>query len=124
MPRYFLDTSALAKLYRKETGSAIVDRIFSDPASQHVISGLAIVEMESVFARKVKSIEAVVIARRRLEADLGRSRLLAAGMNDEHFRGARRLLIKHGREKPSGHWMRYSSRSLSGLKEAGLGEPD
>ncbi len=100
MPRYFLDTSAVAKLYRSEAGSGFVDRIFSEPASQHVISRLTIVEMESVFALKARTGEidpqAVLIARRRLEADLGRARLLVAAVNDDHSRGARRLLIKHG----------------------------
>ncbi len=100
MPRYFLDTSAVARLYRSEAGSVFVDRIFSEPASQHVISRLTIVEMESVFALKARTGEidqqAVLIARRRLEADLGRSRLLVAAVNDDHFRRARQLLIKHG----------------------------
>lgn len=88
------------KLYRSEAGSAFVDRIFSESASQHLISRLTIVEMESVFALKARTGEidqkAVLIARRRLEADLGRSRLLVAAVNDDHFRGARQLLIKYG----------------------------
>jgi predicted nucleic acid-binding protein len=100
LPRYFLDTSALAKLYRSEAGSPVVDRIFSEPASQHLISRLTIVEVESVFALKVRTGEidphAVLLARRRLETDLGRSRLLVAAVNDDHFRSARQLLIKHG----------------------------
>ena len=100
MPRYFLDTSALAKLYRKEAGSDFVDRVFSEPGSQHIISRLTIVEMESVFALKARTGEidqqAVLIARRRLEADLGRSRLLVAAVNDDHFRRAKQLLVKHG----------------------------
>ena len=103
MPKYFLDTSALAKLYRDELGTAFVDRIFSEPASQHVISRLTIVEMESVCALKARTGEidpqAVLIARRRLEADLSHSRLLVAAVNDNHFRDARQLLIKHGRRE-------------------------
>jgi PIN domain nuclease of toxin-antitoxin system len=75
-----LDTSALAKVYRKEAGSDFVDRILSEPGSQYLISRLTIVEMESVFALKARVGEidqqAVLIARRRLEADLGRRRLL------------------------------------------------
>jgi len=78
LPRYFLDTSALAKLYRKEAGSDFVDRVFSEPGSQHIISRLTIVEMESVFALKARTGEidqqAVMIACRRMEADLGSSR--------------------------------------------------
>ena len=100
MPKYFLDTSALAKVYRKEAGSDFVDRILSKPGSQYLISRLTIVEMESVFALKARAGEidqkAVLIARRRLEADLGHPRLLVAAVNDEHFRGARQLLFKHG----------------------------
>jgi PIN domain nuclease of toxin-antitoxin system len=88
-----LDTSALAKVYRKEAGSDFVDRILSEPGSQYLISRLTIVEMESVFALKARVGEidqqVVLIARRRLEADLGRRRLLVAAVNDEHFRGAR-----------------------------------
>jgi predicted nucleic acid-binding protein len=95
-----LDTSALAKVYRKEAGSDFVDRILSKPGSQYLISRLTIVEMESVFALKARAGEidqkAVLIARRRLEADLGHRRLLVAAVNDEHFRGARQLLFKHG----------------------------
>ena len=90
----------MAKVYRKETGSDFVDRILSEPGSQYLISRLTIVEMESVFALKARAGEidqkAVLIARRRLEADLGHRRLLVAAVNDEHFRGARQLLFKHG----------------------------
>ena len=56
--------------------------------------------MESVLALKARTGEidqqAVLIVRRRLDADLGRSRLLVAAVNDNHFRTARQLLIKHG----------------------------
>jgi len=56
--------------------------------------------MESVLALKVRTGEidqqAVLVVRRRLDADLGRSRLLVAAVNDDHFRSARQLLIKHG----------------------------
>ena len=100
MPRYFFDCSALAKLYHKEIGSEFVDRILSEPGSQHFISRLTIVEMESVFAAKARTGEidrqAVLIARRRLEADLGRRRLWVAAVNDQHFRDARQLLVKYG----------------------------
>jgi predicted nucleic acid-binding protein len=100
LSKYFFDTSALAKVYRQETGSDFVDRILAEPGSQYLISRLTIVEMESVFALKARvgeiDQEAVLIARRRLAADLGRRRLLVAAVNDEHFRGARQLLFKHG----------------------------
>jgi hypothetical protein len=85
LARYFLDASAVAKLYRSEPGSAFVDRIFSEPVSQHLIFRLTIVGMESVLALKVRTGEidqqAVLIVRHRLDADLGRSRLLVAAVN-------------------------------------------
>jgi len=59
LPRYFLDTSVVAKLYRSEAGSAFVERIFSDQAFQHVISRLTLVEMESVFALKARTVKSI-----------------------------------------------------------------
>ena len=86
MPRYFLDTSALAKVYRKELGSDFVDRIVSEPGSQRLISRFTILEMESVIALKFRTGEideqSLLMARRRLEADLGKRRLLVATVND------------------------------------------
>jgi hypothetical protein len=60
--------------------------------------------MESVLALKIRTREideqALFIARRRLEADLGTRRILVAATDDEHFREARRLLIDHARTEP------------------------
>ena len=100
MPHYFLDTSALAKLYRKEIGSDLVDRVVAEPDSRRFISRFTILEMESVLALKFRTGEideqSMLIARRRLEADLGSRRLLVATVSDDHLRGARQLLIDHG----------------------------
>ncbi len=124
MPRYFLDTSALAKLYRKEAGSDLIDRIVAEPDSQRFISRFTILEMESVLALKFRTREideqSMLIARRRLEADLGSRRLLVATVSDEHLRGARQLLIDHGRtEALRGPDALQLSVAL-GLKRAGL----
>jgi uncharacterized protein len=101
VPHYFLDTSALAKLYRKEIGSDLVDRVVAEPDSRRFISRFTILEMESVLALKFRTGEiderSMLIARRRLEADLGSRRLLVATVSDDHLRGARQLLIDHGR---------------------------
>jgi PIN domain nuclease of toxin-antitoxin system len=68
LPNYFLDTSALAKLYHKEAGSEYVDRILRDTESRSLISRLSLVEMESVLAIKMRTGEVdeqdVEIARR------------------------------------------------------------
>lgn len=80
--------------------------------------------MESVFALKARTGEideqAVLIARRRLEADLGRRRLLVAAVNDDHFRDARRLLIKHGITAALRTLDALQLAIALGLKRAGL----
>jgi predicted nucleic acid-binding protein len=101
LPNYFLDTSALAKLYHKEAGSEYVDRILTEPGSRSVVSRLSIVEMESVVAIKVRTgeIEAqgVEIARRCLRADLRQRRLFVAPpIHTHHFQAARTLLMRYG----------------------------
>jgi predicted nucleic acid-binding protein len=124
MPRRFLDTSALAKVYRKEIGSDFLDRLFAEPGSQNMISRLAIVEMESVFALKVRTGEidrqSAAIARRRLDADLGQRRLLVAAVNDEHFRTARQLPVKYGVVEAFRALDALQLSVALGLKRAGL----
>ncbi len=67
MPGYFLDTSALVKVYRKEMGSDLIDRLVVEPGSYRLISRLTIIEMESVLALKARTgeidHESVLIAR-------------------------------------------------------------
>jgi predicted nucleic acid-binding protein len=124
VPHYFLDTSALAKLYRKELGSDLVDRIVAEQGSRRFISRFTLLEMESVLGLKFRTGEigeqSLTIARRRLEADLGSRRLLVATVSDDHLRGARQLLIEHGRtEALRGPDALQLSVAL-GLKRAGL----
>ena len=101
MPDYFLDTSALAKRYHKESGSEYMDRILEQPGSRSLISHLSIVELESVLAIKTKTGEidqqALQIARRRFLADIALQRLLVAPpVHERHFHSARKLLIEYG----------------------------
>jgi predicted nucleic acid-binding protein len=124
VPHYFLDTSALAKLYRKEIGRDLVDRVVAEPDSRRFISRFTILEMESVLALKFRTGEidaqSMLIARRRLEADLGSRRLLVATVSDDQHRRARQLLIAHGRtEALRGPDALQLSVAL-GLKRAGL----
>ena len=51
---YFLDTSALAKLYHQEQGSETVEGWAADHTIQIWLSDLARVELHSVFVRKVR----------------------------------------------------------------------
>lgn len=55
MAGYFLDTSALAKLYHQEPGSDYVEQILNQRGSQGIMSRLSLVEFESVLAIKVRT---------------------------------------------------------------------
>jgi predicted nucleic acid-binding protein len=101
LPKYFLDTSALAKLYHSEFGSEYMDRILKETGSQFVVSRLSIVEMESVLATKVRTREidqaGVDIGRRSLRADFVRGRLIVGPpIIARHYQVARTLLVKFG----------------------------
>jgi uncharacterized protein with PIN domain len=101
LPNYFVDTSALAKVYHQEAGAEFMRRIVSDPASRSFVSHLAIVEMESVLSIKARTGEIderqVETARRCLRADLSQRRFLVAlPIQPRHFHAARLLLLKYG----------------------------
>ena len=101
MPRYFLDTSAVAKLYHEESGSEYVSRFVREPGSQALISRLCIVEMESVLAIKVRTGEIdqhdADTARRCLRADLRQRRLMIGPpIQEHHYQTARMLLVRYG----------------------------
>ena len=55
MAKHFFDTSALAKHYRAEIGTAKVDALLTDNGSRHMISALSVVETHSIFARLVRT---------------------------------------------------------------------
>lgn len=55
MAGYFVDTSALAKLYHEEFGSDYVEGMLNRPGSRGMISRLSLVEIESVLAIKVRT---------------------------------------------------------------------
>ena len=101
MAGYFLDTSALAKLYHREVGSEYVERLLSASEQNIVLSRLSLVEMESVLAIKVRTgeldIEGRELARRRLRADLAQGRLrLGPPIVERHYQNARGLLARYG----------------------------
>lgn len=99
MADYFLDTSAWAKHYRVEQGTVEVERILLEPGSTHYLSRLATVEIQSVFARKVRMQEIVAQdlqqIQRLIATDLSARRFLVIRMLQSHFHEADRLLKKH-----------------------------
>lgn len=99
MANYFLDTSALAKHYHVEKGTPEVERILSEPGSVHYISRLAAVEIQSVFALKVRTQEITAQDLRQVQghiaADFAARRFPVVRMLQSHFHEAERLIRKH-----------------------------
>ena len=102
------------KLYHKEVGSESLERILHQPNTRSLISRLSIVEMESVFAIKIRSgqldIPNMEIARRRLRADLAQRRIFVGPpVEEKHFYRAREDSYPNTVSlKASAHWMRCS----------------
>jgi predicted nucleic acid-binding protein len=97
----FLDTSALTKLYHEEPGSEYVELIVNQPGSKAIVSRLSLVEMEAVFAIKVRTSalneNGRSLALRRLRADIARYRLIVGPpIEPKHYRSAAKLLRLHG----------------------------
>ena len=55
MPRSFLDTSALLKLYDSESGTPVVEEIVDHPDSRTYVSWLGVIEFRSALAVKVRT---------------------------------------------------------------------
>ena len=95
-----LDSSAVAKFYHPELGSAVVEQIVLDPAASILISRLSVVEMQSVFAGKVRSgaISAVDAAdlRRRFLEDVANGLFKILALTSENFEEAGRLIECYG----------------------------
>lgn len=100
MPGSFFDTSALAKHYHLEAGSAEVDRQWADPAWELYISRIGVVEAISVFASKVRTGElsssAFAVLRKRFLSDVGGGRPKLVRLLVRHFKEADRLIGQHG----------------------------
>ena len=96
----FIDTSAVAKHYHLEPGSAEVDLLWNDPGSSLFISRLGVVEAVSVFAGKVRTGElsstAFAVVRKRFLSDVGNMRPKLVRILVKHFKNAESLLRKHG----------------------------
>jgi predicted nucleic acid-binding protein len=93
---YFLDTSALAKLYHQESGSQRMETLAQSPGAQLIISELSLIEIESVFATKVRTGAMAKAAldhlRGLFSADITKGRLDVVLLARRHFRNAAALL--------------------------------
>jgi predicted nucleic acid-binding protein len=103
MPIYFFDTSALAKHYHTEKGTPEVDRILSEQGSRFFISRLSAVEIQSVFASKVRNnaitTKALQNLQKRFAGDLSSRLLSVMKVFPSHLREAEKLIKKHAPTK-------------------------
>ena len=96
MPDHFFDTSALAKHYHPEAGTATVDQLLGAAGAGSHVSRLATVEVHSVFARKVRT-GAITPAdfhllARRFRADVDAKRFAVVRVLVSHFQAAEELV--------------------------------
>src|SRR5437879_5626208 len=100
MAGHFLDSSAVAKFYHAEVGSAAVEQIVLEPAASILISRLSMVEVRSVFAGKVRSgvISAGDVAdlRRRFFEDIANGLFKIVALTSDHYERAGELIEHHG----------------------------
>jgi predicted nucleic acid-binding protein len=101
--RYFFDTSAIAKAYCREIGSAEVVRILAEPESEFLISSLAAVELQSAFAKKVRmgqiTLDDFDFARRKLGGELRSRRIRVKCLFRRHQSAAEDLIVKYRRTR-------------------------
>jgi len=100
MASHFFDTSALAKHYRAEIGTAKVDALLADTGSRQIISALSVVEMHSILARLVRMGQITDVdfhqVRGRFRADLASNPWQVVPLTELHLQRAEALLAHHG----------------------------
>ncbi len=100
MVYYFFDTSALAKRYHEENGSLEVRRLFSLPDVRFVVSRLALVELESALAKKVRAKQMTpdgwAASRGQLFTHVSGGNIEIVALRDNHCALARELVARHG----------------------------
>ncbi len=99
MAGYFLDSSAIGKLYHVELGTPAVQALLEQSDSTLYVSRLAVVEVPSAFAGKVRtgqlSVADIELLRVRFRGDLRRNSLRTVAVTAGHFRDAERLINEH-----------------------------
>lgn len=100
MPRYFFDTSAITKHYHGEIGTPRVDLLLATPGATFLVTRLAVVEVHSALAKKVRlgllnrpNFEKMA---RRFRGDLRRRVWTAIHLRVIHFETAVRLIRRVG----------------------------
>ena len=100
---YFFDSSAFVKHYHTETGTAEVDRLFTEADAVILLSRLGVVETQSALARKVRegllTTEAFTLACTRLQSDAHARHFLVLSLTEEHYQRAEGLIKTYGPDK-------------------------
>jgi predicted nucleic acid-binding protein len=104
LANYFLDTSAFAKRYHPEAGTSAVMAIFAESGHTVRISTLTLLEVQSVFAMKVRS-HVITRAqagglRARMLLDMAADEFQVFGLSAYHFDTAEGLLGRHSFTHP------------------------
>lgn len=99
MAEHFYDTSAAVKHYRSELGTTKVDGFLADTTSRHYLSTLGVVEMQSVFARFVRTGQITSMEfhrlRGRLLSDIASGLWRIVQVSPADFLQAQQLLVHH-----------------------------
>ena len=100
MARYFFDSSALVKRYHVELGTPDVEQLMGKPGNRFFVSRLALVEVQSTWARLVREgtltkadFDGLVA---RLEEDISVGLLAVVALSSRHLTGAAIVLGTFG----------------------------
>jgi len=100
MRYYFLDSSALVKRYRDESGSENVNSMFEDPNFVLVVSRLGTVELQSSIMQHIRlgsiTLADAELLKHAVLQDIRDDRLKITPVISNHFRLAGQLVIRHG----------------------------
>ncbi len=98
---YFLDTSALFKIYHREIGTIIIEELYEDPNNTLYISQLSEAEFTSTLFKKLRAneinIEALQLAQNKFAYDC-KKRFEVLLFHSELLEEAKRILNKKGNE--------------------------
>ena len=104
MKTYYLDTSALVKLYHQEKGTGEVEKIFSTENATIIISEIAVVELYSALYKlnRLKEIskDAVEASIKSFEEDC-RYRFSINPASADEFDRAKELIKRYGEDESS-----------------------
>ena len=118
MARYFLDSSALAKVYHVEPGTPKMVALLADTGSEFYISSLSVIEIQSVFSQKIrdgKITEAdYTLLKQRFAADMQSKKIAVKNLLRSHQSAAERLLEKHAKVRRL-RARRHSARGRFGI---------